>query len=131
MPVVSFDALPDSSRLWIFAADRALNAEESKALLAEVDAFLAQWKAHGHPLTVAREWKYDRFLLVGVDEASAGASGPFAPGPLASGAVGGRLGAGTCGHGERQRHDRSSLVAAPDKPPPGSAAPTSLIVSLQ
>ncbi len=75
MPVVSFDAIPDNSRLWIFAADRALNAEESEALLAEVDAFLAQWKAHGHPLTVAREWKYDRFLLVGVDEASAGASG--------------------------------------------------------
>ena len=75
MPVVTFDALPDSSRLWIFAADRPLNADESNALLAEVDAFLAQWKAHGHPLTVAREWKYDRFLLVGMDEASAGASG--------------------------------------------------------
>ena len=75
MPVVTFDALPDNARLWIFAADRPLTRDESVALLREVDGFLEQWKAHGHPLTVARDWKYDRFLLVGVDEASAGASG--------------------------------------------------------
>jgi len=75
MPVVTFDALPNDARLWIFAADRVLTTDESHALLQEVDSFLAQWKAHGHPLTVSREWKYDRFLLVGVDEASAGASG--------------------------------------------------------
>ena len=75
MPVVTFDALPNDARLWIFAADRVLTTDESHALLQEVDDFLTQWKAHGHPLTVAREWKYDRFLLVGVDEASAGASG--------------------------------------------------------
>ena len=75
MPIVSLDQLPDHARLWIFAADRQLPASESSRLLAQVDAFLAQWKAHGHPLTVARDWRYDRFLLVGVDEASAGASG--------------------------------------------------------
>ena len=75
MPLVSFDQLPDDSRLWIFAADRTLGVDESRRLLDAVDAFLAQWKAHGHPLSVAREWKYDRFLLVGADESSAGASG--------------------------------------------------------
>jgi hypothetical protein len=75
MPLVSFDQLQPESRLWIFAADRDLTGVESARLLGMVDAFLAQWKAHGHPLTVAREWKYDRFLLVGVDESSAGASG--------------------------------------------------------
>ena len=75
MPVTDFPALPSDARLWVFAADRVLTADERERLLSAVDAFLAQWKAHGHPLTVAREWKYDRFLLVGVDEASAGASG--------------------------------------------------------
>ncbi len=73
--VVPFDQLPSEARLWVFAADRPLGADESAALLSAVDDFLGQWKAHGHPLTVARDWKYDRFLLVGVDEASAGASG--------------------------------------------------------
>ena len=75
MPVVQFDQLQPESRLWIFAADRELSDEEGARLLGTVDAFLAQWKAHGQPLTVARDWKYDRFLLVGVDESSAGASG--------------------------------------------------------
>jgi hypothetical protein len=75
MPVTDFSALPPEARLWVFAADRPLTREERDRLLASVDGFLAQWKAHGHPLTVAREWKYDRFLLVGVDEASAGATG--------------------------------------------------------
>ena len=75
MPLVALDALPDDARLWIFAADRPLSSGESAALLHEVDGFLEQWKAHGHPLTVARDWQYERFLLVGVDEASAGASG--------------------------------------------------------
>jgi hypothetical protein len=75
MPLVAFDALPPDARLWVFAADRPLAGEQRDRLLQAVDGFLGQWTAHGHPLTVAREFRYDRFLLVGVDEASAGASG--------------------------------------------------------
>lgn len=75
MPVVPFDQLPGESRLWIFAAERPLSSSEADSLLAVVDQFLSHWKAHGVPLTVARDWRYDRFLLVGVDEGSAGASG--------------------------------------------------------
>jgi hypothetical protein len=75
MPVVPFDQLPGDARLWIFAAGRPLSSNESESLLAVVDQFLSHWKAHGVPLTTARDWRYDRFLLVGVDEASAGASG--------------------------------------------------------
>jgi hypothetical protein len=40
-----------------------------------VDLFLDSWKAHGEPLIVAREWRHERFLLVGVDEASVPPSG--------------------------------------------------------
>jgi hypothetical protein len=75
MPVVPFDQLPGDSRLWVFAADRPLSSVEAEHLLAVVDQFLSHWKAHGAPLTTARDWRYDRFLLAGVDEASAGASG--------------------------------------------------------
>ena len=75
MPLVSFDQLPADARLWVFAADRPLHADDANTLVQHVDQFLEQWKAHGQPLTVARDWRYDRFLLVGVDEASAGASG--------------------------------------------------------
>jgi hypothetical protein len=66
--VPTFDLLPDSARLWIFGVERDLSVEERERLLSEVDAFLSGWKAHGHPLAAAREWRYDRFLLVAVDD---------------------------------------------------------------
>jgi hypothetical protein len=75
MPRVDFAALPDTARLWVFAAERPLGEAERDALLADVDAFLDGWAAHGVPLSSARDWRYDRFLLVAVDEAAAGVSG--------------------------------------------------------
>ena len=41
---------------------------DAAKLLAAVDAYLMQWKAHGHPLTAARDWRDDRFLAIGVDQ---------------------------------------------------------------
>ena len=75
MPLVPFETLPDSSRTWVFAADANLSSSQSGQLLNAVDEFLAGWKAHGSPLTVGRDWKYDRFLTVAVDQSTAGASG--------------------------------------------------------
>lgn len=75
MPVVSFEALPDSARVWVFGSDRPLRADGTAALLSGVDAYLADWKAHGAPLTVGREWHADRFLIIAVDQSTAGASG--------------------------------------------------------
>jgi hypothetical protein len=75
MPIVKFEDLPDSSRVWVFGSDRPLDARKSAILLEEVDRFLAGWKAHGAPLTVGRSWKHDRFLTVAVDQSTAGASG--------------------------------------------------------
>ena len=75
MPVASFEKLPDDSRVWVFAADRTLDEEQSKQMLAEVDQFLPRWTAHGSPLTVGRDWRYGRFLTVAVDQSTAGASG--------------------------------------------------------
>jgi hypothetical protein len=72
---VPFATLPSDARLWIFAAERTLTDDEQQKLLALVDAFLDQWKAHNRPLTSARELQYGQFLFVGVDEAAAGASG--------------------------------------------------------
>ena len=75
MPRTTFDALPSHARLWIFAAERTLTPRERDYLLQTVDDFLEQWRAHGHPLTSARDLRYDRFLFIGVDESTEGASG--------------------------------------------------------
>jgi hypothetical protein len=75
MPVVPFETLPDSSRVWVFGSDTPLQGERADELLKGVDAHLAQWKAHGEPLTVGSQWRFDRFLVVAVDQSTTGASG--------------------------------------------------------
>ena len=75
MPLVPLGSLPDDSRVWVFAAERALSPAEAEAVLGTVDAFLGVWAAHGRPLRSARELRESRFLIIAVDEAAAGASG--------------------------------------------------------
>lgn len=75
MPIVPFDALPDSARIWVFASDRELSGALADTLLAAVDEFLAGWHAHGVPLHAARDWRHDRFLAIGVDVTAENASG--------------------------------------------------------
>jgi hypothetical protein len=70
-----FAHLPDASRLWVFGVTRSLTDQEGTRVLAQVDEFLLDWKAHGVPLTAAREWLYDRFLLVAVDDRTVPPSG--------------------------------------------------------
>lgn len=75
MPIVDFATLPDSARIWVFGADQPVRGAAADTLLAAVDRFLAEWKAHGVPLHCARDWREDRFLVVGVDVTREGASG--------------------------------------------------------
>jgi hypothetical protein len=75
MPIVPFDQLPDDARAWVFAASAPLTTDAERALLAAVNAFLVDWRAHGAPLACAREWRDGRFLCVAVDQRSVGASG--------------------------------------------------------
>ncbi|MGB1780294.1 MAG: hypothetical protein ACPHQP_12115 [Longimicrobiales bacterium] len=75
MPRVAFDQLPDHGRLWVFPLTRDLTEPERTMVLDEVDAFLAQWAAHGAPLQSGRELRDGRFLLIGVDEDAESPSG--------------------------------------------------------
>lgn len=75
MPRIEFDDLPEHSRVWVFPASRALDADEGHTLLAEVDTFLTAWAAHGHPLRSGRILVDDQFLVVGVDEDAEAPSG--------------------------------------------------------
>ena len=75
MPMVSFEALPGESRLWVFGVERALDQDEQETFLQAVDRFLESWVAHGAPLRSGRDWKRGRFLLIAVDEASMPPSG--------------------------------------------------------
>jgi hypothetical protein len=75
MPITEFDSLPDSSRVWVYGSEPALDRNDAEEILGEVDSFLGQWKAHGVPLHSARNWADDRFLTIAVDQEREGASG--------------------------------------------------------
>ena len=75
MPIVPFESLPDASRIWVFGSDKPVTGPAAQRLLGEADRFLENWTAHGAPLRCARLWRDDRFLVIGVDQSDAHASG--------------------------------------------------------
>ncbi len=116
MPLVRIEDLPDSSRTWVFGADRNLSDGATELLLSEVDRFLAQWQAHGSPLTAGRDWKYGRFLTVAVDQSTAGASGCSIDGLFRSlKAMESRLGASLVTSGLVFYRDRKGAIDSVDR----------------
>ena len=75
MPRVSFNELPEDSRVWIFSAGRLLTDSEQARVLDAVDQFVEQWGAHTTPLTAGRDLRYGQFIFVAVDQRAAGPSG--------------------------------------------------------
>lgn len=75
MPRIPFDDLPDDARIWVFGSSDSLSTDAQKDMLSAVDAWLDEWTAHGEPLVCGRDWREGRFLVVGVDQRTAGASG--------------------------------------------------------
>ena len=75
MPIITFDDLPDSARVWVYGSEPALDTKNVSEMLVEVDKFLADWKAHGSPLHSGRVWSENRFLTIAVDQSREGASG--------------------------------------------------------
>ncbi len=113
MPTVQFSAIPDTGRAWVFGSDHPVTGDRAARLLESVDGFLAQWAAHGSPLTCARDWRDDRFLVIGVDEASAGASGCSIDGLFrVLGALETEIGASLRGSGRLFYRDATGTVAS-------------------
>ncbi len=75
MPMVPFDQLPESARLWAFGCSRSLDVGEERELKESVELFLTDWAAHGALLTSSWEWRYHQFLFVAVDQSDTGPSG--------------------------------------------------------
>ncbi|RCH54199.1 ABC transporter ATPase [Mucilaginibacter hurinus] len=63
------------SRVWIYQANRQLTEAELPRLQAALDNFVQTWTAHNNQLKAKAEIRYNRFLILIVDEAQAGASG--------------------------------------------------------
>ena len=62
-------------RIWIYQANRPLTVDDSAKVLDKLDVFTSQWKAHGRPLAAKAEIRYDRFIILMVDDAIAPPTG--------------------------------------------------------
>lgn len=68
MPRTEISKLPDDSRVWLFGISPALDSAKSARMLERIDAFLADWNAHGQPIRSAREVRDGAFLVIAVDK---------------------------------------------------------------
>ncbi len=73
--LVEFDELPDTSRVWIFQASRSFSPGELLEIEKELDGFIHQWTAHGTDLRAGYTIRYNRFIILALDQSMAAASG--------------------------------------------------------
>ena len=66
--LVSFDQLPDSSRVWIYQANRSFTEEELIEIRSKLDSFIEQWTAHGSDLHAGYSIEYKRFIVIGLNQ---------------------------------------------------------------
>jgi hypothetical protein len=72
---VAFDQLPPETRVWIYQASRPLTAPEIMSVLPDLARFAEEWTSHGRTLHASAEFLHQHFLVIGLDERIAGASG--------------------------------------------------------
>lgn len=73
--LVDFNELPEHSRIWIYQSNRSFTDNEIQEIEADLSNFLKEWTAHGSHLHAGFEVKYKRFIVIGLDQTNASASG--------------------------------------------------------
>ena len=73
--ITEFKNLPDDSRIWIYQSNRKLTDSEIESINTKTNDFLEQWTAHGKDLEAGFELKYNRFIVIGLNQENASASG--------------------------------------------------------
>ena len=71
----TFKDLPDDSKIWIYQSNRKLSDEEVSEITTKLESFLQQWTAHGSDLEAGYEIRYNRFIVFGLNQENASASG--------------------------------------------------------
>lgn len=69
------ESLGQSSRVWVYQAERQLNAKEIEQINKKLSNFISEWNSHGRKLSAGYEVRHNQFVILAVDESQAGASG--------------------------------------------------------
>lgn len=73
--LTEFNNLPEDSRVWVYQANRKLSDAEVSEIHQLTEEFLTQWTAHGAALEAAVEIRYNRFIVIGINQSNVSASG--------------------------------------------------------
>lgn len=72
---IDLTGFDDSSKIWIYQANRKLTPAESKFTKEALSEFASKWVAHNIQLKAQALLVEDQFIILAVDETLAGASG--------------------------------------------------------
>jgi len=73
--LVDFSKLPEDSRVWIYQANRSFSETELEEIKNKLDGFITNWTAHGSDLQSGYDIRYKRFIIVGLNQNVASATG--------------------------------------------------------
>ena len=66
--LIPFENLPEESKIWIYQSNRKFSDEEFAAIETELKSFLENWAAHGTSLEASYLLKYNRFIILAVNQ---------------------------------------------------------------
>lgn len=66
--LVNFNTLPDTARLWIYMSDKEFSTEQATYIHEKMNKFCTRWNHHKNDLKSSYELKYNRFIILAVDE---------------------------------------------------------------
>lgn len=66
--LVNFDTLPETSRVWIYQANRSLSIKELEEVKEKLNIFIENWTAHGSDLSSGYRIEYKRFIIIGLNQ---------------------------------------------------------------
>lgn len=66
--LVDFENLDNAARVWVYQSSREFSEIEIKEINKKIEAFIATWKRHGDDLEASYTVKYNRFIVLAVDE---------------------------------------------------------------
>lgn len=71
----NFENMPDSSRIWIYQANRNFSEMENEEISQYLNIEINDWAAHGADLLAAFKIFHNRFVVIALDESQNAASG--------------------------------------------------------
>jgi hypothetical protein len=72
---VPFENLPEESKIWIYQSNRKFSDDEFSAIETDLKAFIETWSAHGTSLEASYLLKYNRFIILAVNQENQIATG--------------------------------------------------------